>query len=73
MIIRDETAHEIDEIAEVTKEAFRTLAISNHTEQFIIAALRAGSAAGGCPTWRYWKPRSSGRRGAPENPSGPTL
>ncbi len=44
MIIRDETAHDIDEIAEVTKEAFRTLAISNHTEQFIIAALRAANA-----------------------------
>ena len=44
MIIRDETASDIDEIAGVTAEAFRTLAVSNHTEQFIIAALRAANA-----------------------------
>ena len=31
-------------IAEVTVAAFKTLAISNHTEQFIIAALRAARA-----------------------------
>jgi len=31
-------------IAEVTVAAFRTLAISNHTEQFIISALRAANA-----------------------------
>ena len=31
-------------IAEVTVAAFKTLEISNHTEQFIIAALRAAKA-----------------------------
>ena len=31
-------------IAEVTVAAFRTLAISNHTEQFIVSALRAAEA-----------------------------
>ncbi|MBU0716621.1 MAG: N-acetyltransferase [Planctomycetes bacterium] len=31
-------------MAEVTVAAFRTLAISNHTEQFIISALRAANA-----------------------------
>src|SRR4030066_1845957 len=42
--IRDETAADIPIIAEVTVAAFETLAISNHTEQFIIAALRAAKA-----------------------------
>ncbi len=40
MIIRNETASDIDAIAEVTIVAFRTLPISNHTEQFIINSLR---------------------------------
>ena len=44
MIIRNETVSDIDAIAEVTVAAFRTLRISNHTEQFIIAALRAAKA-----------------------------
>jgi putative acetyltransferase len=44
MIIRDETESDIQAIAEVTEIAFRTLAISQHTEQFIIAALRAAGA-----------------------------
>jgi len=44
MFIRNETVSEIDAIAEVTVAAFRTLRISNHTEQFIIAALRAAKA-----------------------------
>ena len=41
MIIRRETAADIAAIGEVTIAAFDTLAISNHTEQFIIRALRA--------------------------------
>ena len=40
MIIRNETASDIDAIAEVTIAAFKTLPISNHTEQFIINSLR---------------------------------
>ena len=44
MIIRNETAADCDAITEITKAAFRTLAISNHTEQFIIDALRAADA-----------------------------
>jgi len=40
MIIRDETAADIDAISEVTVDAFQHLAVSNHTEQFIIHALR---------------------------------
>jgi putative acetyltransferase len=34
----------VSAIAEVTAAAFKTLEISNHTEQFIIAALRAATA-----------------------------
>ncbi len=41
MIIRDETASDINAISDVTKAAFATLPISRHTEQFIINALRA--------------------------------
>ncbi len=41
MIIRPETPADIAAISEVTELAFRTLAISQHTEQFIICALRA--------------------------------
>jgi Predicted acetyltransferase len=44
MIIRNETDSDIEAITEVTIAAFKTLAISNHTEQFIIEALRAGGA-----------------------------
>jgi putative acetyltransferase len=44
MIIRNETESDIQAIAEVTKTAFATLAISQHTEQFIINALRAAGA-----------------------------
>ena len=40
-IIRDEASADTEAIAEVTIAAFETLPISNHTEQFIIAALRA--------------------------------
>ena len=41
MIIRNETDEDIEAITEVTIAAFKTLPISNHTEQFIIKALRA--------------------------------
>ena len=44
MIIRKETVADIEKIAEVTIAAFNTLPISNHTEQFIINALRAADA-----------------------------
>jgi len=37
--VRGETTGDIGAIAEVTTAAFETLAISNHTEQFIIEAL----------------------------------
>ena len=39
--IRNETDDDVNAIAEVTIAAFQTLEISNHTEQFIIEALRA--------------------------------
>jgi putative acetyltransferase len=42
--IRDETESDINAITEVTKKAFATLAISNHTEEFIIKALRQANA-----------------------------
>jgi putative acetyltransferase len=44
MIIRKETVADIEKIAEVTIAAFNTLPISNHTEQFILNALRAADA-----------------------------
>ena len=44
MMIRSETNDDIDVITEVTVAAFKTLDISNHTEQFIITALRAAKA-----------------------------
>jgi putative acetyltransferase len=44
ILIRRETSDDVSAIAEVTVAAFKTLAISNHTEQFIIAALRAAKA-----------------------------
>src|SRR3990172_4425114 len=39
--VRNETNDDIGAIAEVTIAAFRALEISNHTEQFIVEALRA--------------------------------
>lgn len=42
--LRNETNADVNAIAEVTADAFKTLEISNHTEQFIIAALRAAKA-----------------------------
>jgi len=44
IVIRNETDADIGEITEVTIAAFETLEISNHTEQFIIEALRAAKA-----------------------------
>lgn len=44
IIIRDETATDHNAITAVTVAAFNTLAISNHTEQLVIAALRAAQA-----------------------------
>jgi putative acetyltransferase len=41
LLIRTETSADIEAITEVTSAAFKTLEISNHTEQFIIQALRA--------------------------------
>ncbi len=40
IVIRSETEADVTAISEVTVAAFKTLAISNHTEQFIIEALR---------------------------------
>lgn len=42
--VRSETEADIDAIRDVTIAAFQTLEISNHTEQFIVAALRAAGA-----------------------------
>ena len=44
LLIRSETPADIGAIAEITEIAFRSLEISQHTEQFIIAALRAAKA-----------------------------
>ena len=43
-VIRSETRADIDAITGVTAAAFQTLEISSHTEQFIVAALRAAGA-----------------------------
>jgi putative acetyltransferase len=44
IVIRSETQLDVRAITEVTIAAFRILEISNHTEQFIIEALRAAKA-----------------------------
>ena len=44
ILIRSETTADVEAIAGVTATAFETLAISNQTEQFIIAALRGANA-----------------------------
>lgn len=44
IVIRSETDTDVSAISEVTVAAFKTLEISNHTEQFIIEALRAAKA-----------------------------
>jgi putative acetyltransferase len=44
IVIRSETDADVSAISEVTAAAFKTLEISNHTEQFIIEELRAAKA-----------------------------
>jgi len=44
MILRNETAADSEAISDLTVAAFQTLAISQHTEQFIIQALRQAHA-----------------------------
>lgn len=44
IVIRDETEADNTVISEVTVAAFETLKISNHTEQFVIEALRSAGA-----------------------------
>jgi len=44
IVIRGETEADVNAITEVTVAAFRTLEISNQTEQFVIAALRDAKA-----------------------------
>jgi len=44
IVIRNETNADVGAITEVTVAAFKTLEISNNTEQFIILALRAAKA-----------------------------
>lgn len=44
IVIRNETAADVNAVTEVTVAAFKTLAISSHTEQFIVTALRAAHA-----------------------------
>ena len=42
--IRSETSADVDAITEVTAAAFKSLAISSHTEQYVITALRTAKA-----------------------------
>jgi putative acetyltransferase len=44
IVIRNEAHDDVSAITEVTIAAFKTLEISNHTEQFIVDALRAAKA-----------------------------
>ncbi len=44
VLIRDERPADYISISDVTAAAFATIEISNHTEQFIIAALRDAKA-----------------------------
>lgn len=44
LTIRSETAADAAAITEVTIAAFKTLEVSDHTEQFIVSALRAAKA-----------------------------
>jgi putative acetyltransferase len=44
VLIRDETPSDFSAITELTVAAFATMEISNHTEQFIIEALRAAKS-----------------------------
>jgi len=44
IVIRNETDADVSAISDVTVAAFKTLEVSNHTEQFIVEALRAAKA-----------------------------
>ena len=44
IVIRSETDSDVNAVTEVTVGAFKSLEISNHTEQFIIKALRVAKA-----------------------------
>src|SRR5512136_1422768 len=44
ILIRDETQYDAAAITEVTVAAFESMEISNHTEQFVIEALRLAGA-----------------------------
>lgn len=44
IIIRDEKAEDATAITELTAKAFETLEISDHTEQFVVLALRSAKA-----------------------------
>lgn len=44
LIVRDETADDVDAIRDVTISAFETMEISQHTEQLVISALREAEA-----------------------------
>jgi putative acetyltransferase len=44
LLIRDEKSTDYSAISEVTIAAFEKMEISNHTEQFIIEALRSAKA-----------------------------
>lgn len=44
LIVRSETENDVNRITEITRSAFSTLEISQHTEQFIITALRNANA-----------------------------
>lgn len=44
IVIRDEMQDDVPAITQVTIEAFKTLEISDHTEQFVIEALRSAGA-----------------------------
>ena len=43
-LIRDEATGDVEAISEVTRLAFATMEISDHTEQFIVEELRSASA-----------------------------
>jgi putative acetyltransferase len=44
IVIRSESPEDFDAISEVTVAAFKTLEVSDHTEHFIVEALRAAGA-----------------------------
>ena len=44
LTIRDETENDITSITDLTEKAFATLEVSDHTEQFVVTALRKAGA-----------------------------